>query len=346
MVALYDALLPVVGLIAAGYLAGHRNWVDPDGARQLAALGFSLLCPALLFRTMGSVSLDLSALSAVLGYLGAEALIFGAVALVLGRSDHAVVLAMTSTFGNTVMIGIPLIGLAFGEQGLVVLLAIVSAHSVLMLTVVTVSLEWLGRHSTGGERPAKVAAQALRQAILHPITLPILLGLAWGQTGWMLPPLLDRPLQWLGQAFSPIALLMVGISLAHIVARTRAGSPAWEAAAASSSAPKPLAQSASAASPASADTRRQLLHRGLGFTLLKNLLHPLLAGLICLALGLRGLPVAVTVAAAALPIGATVLIFAQRYRIGVDQATTAIAVSTFAALATLPLALTASAWLR
>jgi predicted permease len=321
MVALYDALLPVVGLIAAGYLAGHRNWVDPDGARQLAALGFSLLCPALLFRTMGSMSLDLSALTAVLGYLGAEALIFGAVALILGRSDHAVVLAMTSTFGNTVMIGIPLIGLAFGEQGLVVLLAIVSAHSVLMLTVVTVSLEWLGRRSTGSERPARVAAQALRQAVLHPITLPILLGLAWGQTGWTLPPLLDRPLQWLGQAFSPIALLMVGISLAHIVKRTRTAEPG-------------------------ADTRRQLLHRGLGFTFLKNLLHPLLAGLICLALGLRGLPVAVTVAAAALPIGATVLIFAQRYRIGVDQATTAIAVSTFAALATLPVALTASAWLR
>jgi len=340
MVALYDALLPVVGLIAAGYLAGHRNWVDPDGARQLAALGFSLLCPALLFRTMGSISLDLSALTAVFGYLGAEALIFGAVALALGRNERAVVMAMTSTFGNTVMIGIPLIGLAFGEQGLVVLLAIVSAHSVVMLTVVTVSLEWLGRRSTGGERPARVAALALRQAVLHPITLPILLGLAWGQTGWTLPLLIDQPLQWLGQAFSPIALLMVGISLAHIVARTRAAAPAAASSAGLASAHAPDGQL-----PVQ-DTRRRLLHRGLGFTLLKNLLHPLLAGLICLGLGLRGLPVAVTVAAAALPIGATVLIFAQRYRIGVDQTTTAIAVSTFAALATLPVALTASDWLR
>ena len=40
--------------------------------------------------------------------------------------------------------------------------------------------------------------------------------------------------------------------------------------------------------------------------------------------------------------GATVLLFAQRYQIARDQVTTAIAVSTFAALATVPIALKVS----
>ncbi len=317
MSALFEAMLPVIGLIVAGFFAGHRQWVDREGARQLAALGFGVLCPALLFRTMATMNLDLSGLhAAILAYLGAELLIFTGVALSLGRGQRALASAMTSTFGNTVMIGVPLVGLAFGEQGLVVLLAIVSAHSLLMLSVVTVLLELLGRGGARPQRPHTVAAQALRRAILHPITLPILLGLAWGQTASSLPALIDHPLQWLGQAFSPLALLMVGISLAHIVART------------------PV------------EARRRIGSASLGFVLLKNLVHPLLAGLLGLALGLRGLPLAVTIAAAALPIGATVLIIAQRYQIGVDQATAAIAASTFAALITLPLALLAGSVLR
>jgi len=195
---------------------------------------------------------------------------------------------------------------------------------------VTVSLEWLGRSNSGSGagRPVRAAFGALRQAILHPITLPILLGLAWGQTGWTLPPILDRPLHWLGQAFSPIALLMVGITLAHIVNRREAvPTEATGAAATRTTAGQPVTD------------RLTLFRQAAGFTLLKNLLHPLLAGLICLIFGLSGLPVAVIIVAAALPIGATVLMFAQRYRIARDQVTTAIAVSTFAALASLPIAL-------
>jgi malonate transporter len=347
MGSLYDALLPVVLLIGAGYFAGHRRWLEPEGARQLATLGFSLLCPALLFRTMSRVSVDVGDLGAVLAYLGAEVLIFTVVAFTLGRSTQAVIFAMTSTFGNTVMIGIPLIGLAFGEAGLVYLFAVVSLHSVVMLTVVTVALEWLGRSGAGTRRPIRAALSALRQAILHPITLPILMGLAWGQTGWSLPPMLDRPLQWLGQAFSPVALLMVGITLAHIVTQQRSQAAAAppvlareQPRAIGPGDPGRLAQSPESHATQPFTDRSTLFRRAVWFTCLKNVLHPLLAGSLCLIFGLSGLPAAVIIVAAALPIGATVLMFAQRYRIARDQVTSAIAVSTFAALASLPVALT------
>jgi predicted permease len=322
----YDALLPVVLLISAGYFAGHRGWLDPHGVRQLSALSFGLLCPALLFRTMTRVSVEWAELAAVAGYLCAEVLILGALLFALGRSATGVILAMSATFGNTVMIGIPLIGLAFGEAGLVYLFALVSAHSVLMLTLVTVALEWLTASRSARQTRIRSALAALGQAVIHPITLPILLGLAWGQTGWAIPALLDRPLEWLGLGFSPIALLMVGISLAHIVAERGL---------------RPAAAVVAVSDPTSpAAPPGQLLRQAAGFTLLKNILHPVLAALICMMLGVRGLPVAVVVLAAALPIGATVLLFAQRYQVAREQVTTAIAVSTFSALLTLPIALT------
>jgi predicted permease len=195
-----------------------------------------------------------------------------------------------------------------------------------MLTLVTVALEWLTASRSARQTRIRSALAALGQAVIHPITLPILLGLAWGQTGWAIPALLDRPLEWLGLGFSPIALLMVGISLAHIVAERGL---------------RPAAAVVAVSDPTSpAAPPGQLLRQAAGFTLLKNILHPVLAALICMMLGVRGLPVAVVVLAAALPIGATVLLFAQRYQVAREQVTTAIAVSTFSALLTLPIALT------
>jgi malonate transporter and related proteins len=131
---------------------------------------------------------------------------------------------------------------------------------------------------------------------------PILLGLAYAQTGWGLHAVVDRPLQLLGNAFSPLAVVLVGITLAS----TRVGEH-WRIA--------------------------------LGLSFLKNLAHPLVVVAVGLALGLQGLPLAVMVVTAALPIGANVFLFAQRYETALPEVTAAVAVSTGVALVTVALAL-------
>src|SRR5690606_23970706 len=68
----------------------------------------------------------------------------------------------------------------------------------------------------GHARPhlLRTVAQAVRSGILHPVPLPILVGLAFAQTGLVLPQVVDKPLQLLGQALGPMALLLVGVTLA------------------------------------------------------------------------------------------------------------------------------------
>lgn len=144
--------------------------------------------------------------------------------------------------------------------------------------------------------------QAVRNAVLHPVPLPILAGLAFGQTGWTLPAVIDKPLQLLGQALGPVALLMVGVSLAQ----TSIGQQ-WKPA--------------------------------LGVAALKTALHPLLVLAIGWALGLSGVPFAVMVVAAALPIGANVFLFSQRYAVAQDLVTASVGLSTLLAMATLSIAL-------
>lgn len=54
-------------------------------------------------------------------------------------------------------------------------------------------------------------------------------------------------------------------------------------------------------------------------------------------MGLSGLPLAVMVVAAALPVGANVFLFAQRYEVGQDEIAASVAVSTALSLITVPL---------
>ncbi len=55
---------------------------------------------------------------------------------------------------------------------------------------------------------------AFKNALIHPIPLPIICGLLFAQTGWTLPVVVDKPLALLGSAFGPIALVLVGVTMA------------------------------------------------------------------------------------------------------------------------------------
>ncbi len=299
-----SSLLPVVLLIAVGYLAGKRGWVSGGATKELSNLIFLLLAPALLFRSMSTVRIETLSFKPVAAYLIAAGLIFAGTIAWRGFNRTAAVLALANTFSNTVMIGIALIGLAYGEEGTVVLLTLISLHALVLLTSATVVLELaIAREhaaSRGAVRPAmaRTLGRALYNAVVHPVPLPIIAGLLFAQTGLVMPDAIDKPIALLGQAFGPIALVMVGITLAL----TRVGAH-WRAA---------LVQA-----------------------LIKNVVHPALVALLGWWLGVRGVPLAAMVVAAGLPIGANVFLFSQRYKTAEELVTASVVMSTALALVTL-----------
>jgi malonate transporter len=122
----------------------------------------------------------------------------------------------------------------------------------------------------------------------------------WAQTGLTLPAAIDTPIALLGAAFSPVALVMVGITLAL--------------------------------TPVGMHWRGALVQ-----ATIKNIVHPALVAGLGLLFGLRGLPLTVMVVAAALPIGANVFLFSQRYKTAEELVTASVVVSTGLALVTLSL---------
>lgn len=302
-----SALLPVVFLIFIGVVAGRARLVRPESVRDLSNLVFLVLTQALLFRTMSQVRIETLDFAPVAQYFLVAGLLFVAMLGVYGRDSRASVLALSGIFSNTLMIGVPLVGLAYGQAGQVLLFTLISLHALVLLTAATLVLELQvarERSDASGQRQPlwRTVGIAVRNAVVHPVPMPILLGLAWAQTGWGLHPVIDRPLALLGSAFGPVALVLVGITLSQTPLGARLG-------------------------------------EALRLSLVKTVLHPLAMAAVGWLLGLRGLHLSVMVVAAALPIGANVFLFSQRYETAQDTITAAVAVSTLMALGSVTLAM-------
>ncbi len=306
-----SSLLPVILLIATGFVASRIGWMRAASLKDLGSLVFMVLTPALLFRTMSTVHVERLDFKPVAAYFAAVIALFLLMLAWRRATQRATVLALAATFSNTVAIGIPLIGLAYGEAGLVTLLTIISLHALILLTLATIALELAVARQAATTAPTsqsrahwhRPVLDALRNGILHPVPLPILLGLLFAQTGWAMPDVLDRPLQLLGSAMGPMALLLVGATLAN----ARIG---------------------------------QHLRGALGLSLLKNLILPALVALLGVQMGLHGLALTVLVVTASLPIGANVFMFSQRYQVAEELVTASVAMSTGVAVLSVSLVMT------
>ncbi|MBM3558970.1 MAG: AEC family transporter [Alphaproteobacteria bacterium] len=302
-------VLPVFGLVVIGWVTGRTPLLSPEGVRGINNFVLYVAIPALLFRTAGSgrvvdafePGLALSFFLASWGLLGV-AWLTGRHLLRLPRGE-AVMFAMGTCYGNTVLIGVPLVLAAYGDAGSVPLAIIVALHSPLLQPVVILLIE--GARGGDGLRPTLRATGAA--LVRNPILLAMAAGILWGTTGWPLPEVVERLVGLLAGAAGPTALFALGAALAR---QPFGGRRAGE----------------------HMDTAVMIAA--------KLIVHPfavwLLAGPV---FGLNPLTVAVATIMAALPVGATVFVLAQGYGVYIGRATTAVVVSTALAAVTTALLL-------
>ena len=309
MNAIVDIIVPVFGTMLVGWALGRRL-LTAEGLRGLTNVTFYALFPALLFRSMAKVRLEVLDLEILLVFFGASLLLY-VLMFPLGRamgmrSGDRPVFALAGTFSNGVGIGIPFISYAFGEAGLVPLLMIISVNSLILLTLSSFLLE-VSSQGARGRLLTKLGSAVVRM-LKHPVIPPIFAGLLWAELtdivpGLALPTVVDRVLQALSLAAPPCGLIMAGASLAHVGLKEH-----WQPAAVA--------------------------------TALKLVAMPLLTWLAGRYLfSLDPLWLTVAILNAAMPAGANVYLIAQLYRTGVGLATNAVVISTAASVLTLSIAL-------
>ena len=313
----FAKLLVIFLIVAVGWVAGRLRWLGGgDPARTLANAAFYIFVPALLFRTTARIDfhqLDARVLLAFfLPTLALLALVYAAERWRRGDVHEAgsaavpSVRAITAVFGNTVQIGIPLAAALFGETGLAIHVTIVSLHALTLLTLLTALVELdlareRRRADPADSHLAAMLATTARNTIIHPVVLPVLAGLAWNASGLALPALADEMLATLGQAVVPLCLVLIGVSLAHYGVRGA-------------------------------------VRGAIVLGILKLVVQPFVVlGVAHWGLGLGGVPLAIVVMMAALPVGSNALVFSQRYDTLPAETSAAIVFSTLGFVATAPL---------
>ena len=293
-----DIVAPVFIIVGLGYLAAVRRLIDEGGFRGLNGFAFNLAAPALLF--VGGTSGHAGGGPAAFAFFSAAVVLYG-FALWLGARRMAMPLgeaglfALNCTFGNTVMMGIPLIAATFGQAGLTILITIIALHSMVLLTLGTVVAE-VGLHRHAPWR--RIVVATFTGIARNPVVATVFVALAWSSLGIPVPGVMRRTLEMLGAATPPISLFCLGGSLAAFSAGQSWREVAWG-------------------------------------TVLKLAALPLMVWGACAALGLSQVETAVAVMTAALPTGANAFLLARRYATGADRSGATVLVSTVISVVTL-----------
>jgi hypothetical protein len=292
--------------MAFGYAATFTRVFDRAAADALASFVFYFAIPVMLFRNMATTALPETIAWGYLGsYFLGVAIVFGigitAARLAFGGSfERQAIIGFGSAFGNSVLLGIPLVLTAFGDQAGLPLFLLLAFHSTVLFTAITVIIE-TGRG--GGEALRAVPLRALKGLLGNPIIWGMAGGIGFSLLGLRLPDAIDRWAALLAGAAVPCALFSVGASLRayRIVGALR---------------------------PALVMVALKLVGQPLAVWLLASLVFdvpPLWAKVVILI--------------AALPVGVNVYVFATRYDAGQAESAAAIVISNILSVVTLPLVL-------
>ncbi|MEO1329720.1 MAG: AEC family transporter [Pseudomonadota bacterium] len=280
MLNILSIVAPVFLLIGAGYAATRAGRFPDAGIDGLIAFVVRFATPSLLFLSMYRVDLGAAfqPLMLVSFYAGAFACFFigRAVALRLGRRPgEAVSLGFAALFSNTVLVGLPIMFRAYGEEATQPAFAIIALHAPSLYTFGMVMME-MSRQ--GGEGAVAALKRAGRSVSSNALMIGIFLGLLANLTGLPLPGPVEDTLEMLASATLPAALFALGAALTRYKLQAEIG---WAA----------------------------------GLSALGLIVHPLIAWILSdLVFGLEREFVNAAVVIAAMPAGLNVYVFATLYK--------------------------------
>lgn len=210
-------VMPIFVLIAVGYIAA-RFGVLSDGAQKgISEFAFNYAMPALLFRGITNAGpMPVGAAGIAVAYFGSAALIWLLATLVtrvvLRRpAVDAATVAMTSCFGNVVMVGIPMVLAVVGEAGAAPMAILLALHSPLLWIVGTLHQQTVERRS--GRSPLRMIVDVMGELAANPLLISIAAGVAWRLIGVPLPQAVDSSVALMAQAGVPCAQVALGASL-------------------------------------------------------------------------------------------------------------------------------------
>ncbi len=209
---------PIFLLMSLGYASVHLKVFELPQMRVLGRFVLLFCLPALLFDAVSRRRIDevLVASYAAAYALGSIVVMLGGMAWARWRRGAPMSLAALQGMGmscpNSGFIGYPIHQQLFGAQAAAGLLALNMLVENLLLLPLSLALAGAGGH--GQVRRALV--EALRGLITNPLVIAIFLGLVAALLGWRASGAIDRTVQLLAGAASPLSLFVIGGTLVSV----------------------------------------------------------------------------------------------------------------------------------
>ena len=295
-------VLPVFLLLGSGYVSVRLGWLKPELSDNLNAFAVRLAIPILLFRAMYGLDFGAAFYPPMLFGFYSGAVIAFVIAIILSRviwnrrPGEAVVVGFTAMFSNTVLLGVPIVTLAFGDPVLTPAFGIISLHAPMLYAIGMLTME-LSRRDGRSTTDALLAAA--RSVFSNPLMIGVVAGVALNLTGLHLPDFLLTAVGMLADAAIPAALVGMGAALTRYAIRAE-------------------------------------LTESIMVSVLSLAVHPLIALLIThYALDLPADYVRAAVMIAAMPPGMNVYIFAVMYNRSVALSASSVLIATLVSVATI-----------
>jgi hypothetical protein len=214
-------VLPVFGLIGVGYAVAWARLLPEGSDRALADFCFVIAIPLLIFRVLATADFSGgSPLYVWLAYYVGFATVWVLGTLVVRRlfgrdARTGVVAGLSSAFPNMLLLAIPLVIVAYGDEGAAALTVLITINLPVMMTVGAILNERALVVDGVSERTDAPAAlrKAAATLVKNPIIIGIAAGIVWRLLGLPLGGPAGTVLTKLAGVAGTLSLFTVGMTL-------------------------------------------------------------------------------------------------------------------------------------
>ncbi len=206
-----SGFLPIWAIVAVGWLTGRHHVLGAGAQSVLGRFAFSLAMPALLFVTMSRARVSEVADPGVAVFAAALVVVFALALLISRRFFHRrpaerAISAMAAAYVNSANLGIPVALHVLHDTTFIITAALFQQLFVMPLILVLIDLDV---RAGAGPQWRRLALLPFR----NPIIAASAAGVAVSALGWRVPGAVVSPLETLGGAAVPAALIALGMSL-------------------------------------------------------------------------------------------------------------------------------------
>jgi predicted permease len=214
-------VLPVFGLIGIGYLAGLAKILPEGGDQALADFCYNIAIPVLIFRVVATADFSGGSpwglwVAFYVGYIVAWVMGTFLVRRLFNRDARAgLVAGVSSAYGNVLLVGIPLIISAYGEEGTAPVSLLIAVHLPILMAVSAILIEraLIVDGVSDSTHFGAIVRGVARNLLLNPVIIGLFAGVLWRLTGLPIAGPLGTMVDRVGDVAATVALISVGLNL-------------------------------------------------------------------------------------------------------------------------------------